>query len=126
MRTPHSVLQQKELAESYMEYKCRKDIMAEDPKRKITMKTAQECICDCTKECSVRECICPICTGFSTKLEAWESMRVKARKDCEICDCAEFYEGSSVLMLLPTHFHSTNYRRVANLFIQVSKTQLRA
>jgi hypothetical protein len=96
MRTPqHSVLQQKELAESYMEYKCRKDIMAEDPKRKITMKTAQECICDCTKECSVRECICPICTGFSTKLEAWESMRVQARKDCEICDCAEFYEGSS-------------------------------
>ena len=31
-----------------------------------------------------------------------------------------------VLMLLPTHFHGANLRRVANLFIQVSKTQLMA
>jgi hypothetical protein len=60
-----------ELAEAYIESDCHRTIMAEDPQLKFSVKAAQECICDCIKECKVLECICPICTGFRFKLEAW-------------------------------------------------------
>jgi len=82
-----------ELAQSYMDSKCHAAVVAENPRRKICLQTAQECICDCMKECTNLESICPFCTGFKYKLAAWHKMRSEARKT-ETCDCPECIEGS--------------------------------
>lgn len=44
-------------------------------------------------EPNFKQMICPICYGFSLKLEAWDKMRTEARKD-ETCGCPECHEGS--------------------------------
>jgi len=76
-----------------MESECHRLIMESDPQLKFNVRTAQECICDCIKECKVLECICPVCTGFKYKLQAWYDMRNEARKT-EICSCSLCIESS--------------------------------
>ena len=69
-----------ELAESYMQSEQHRLIKEADPTLKFSVKTAQEYICDCIKECKALECICSVCTGHRYLLEAWDKMRVAARK----------------------------------------------
>ena len=83
----------RELAESYMVSEQHRAIMEEDPMLSINVKTVQQCICPCIKECKVRECICPVCTGHRYLLEGWEEMRKEARKS-ETCDCLQCVDGS--------------------------------
>jgi len=82
------------LAQSYMDSERHRELMQEDPKRKLTLKTAQECICDCIKDAKIHECLCPVCTGFRMKLQGWKKMRDEARKT-ENCDCPECVDGSA-------------------------------
>jgi len=82
-----------ELARLYMESEQHRRIMESDPSLKFSVKTAQECICTCINECKKLECICPICTGFRYKLQAWDKVRKVARKT-EVCICPECVEGS--------------------------------
>ena len=83
-----------ELAASYMESATHAAIMQGDPLLKLNIKTAQECICDCIKECTVLECICPVCTGHKFRLEAWDKMRNDARKTEPNCACPQCLHGT--------------------------------
>ena len=94
-----------ELAESYMKSEQHRMIMAADAELKFSVRTAQECICDCIKECKVLECICPVCTGFRYYLTAWHEIRTEARKT-DVCACLECIEGSPWRRALENH-HAT-------------------
>jgi hypothetical protein len=97
-------------------------IMEEDPMLSINIKTVQQCICPCIKECKVRECICPVCTGHRYLLEGWEEMRNEARKS-ETCDCLQCAIGS------PSHHRRVHLpiealQPAVKCLIQILKTQV--